>query len=189
MDDEDVLVSDIGGGSTELVFGSVREEDDGGDVDIEAARSLDVGARRVTEMFLHSDPPTHEQLDEAGAWIAEEMRPFFDNLRTRPRCLMSLAGTATSLSAIHQGLEEYDMAKVHGSKLSGGDVVGLREELAGMTLAERRLIPSLDPGRASVIVAGAMILETVLALAGLDQLTVSEHDILYGIAMTAAGAE
>jgi exopolyphosphatase / guanosine-5'-triphosphate,3'-diphosphate pyrophosphatase len=187
LDDEDILVSDIGGGSTELVFGSVRVDGDKREIDIEAARSIDVGARRATEMFLHSDPPRCEERDAAMAWMAEELRPFFDALRERPRCLLSLAGTATSLSAIHLGLPEYDTKAVHGSKLTGGDLVSLKDELARMTTEQRQGIPSLDPGRAGVIVAGAMILEAVLALAGLDQLTVSEHDILYGMALTAAG--
>jgi exopolyphosphatase/guanosine-5'-triphosphate,3'-diphosphate pyrophosphatase len=183
VDDEDVLVADLGGGSTELILGSAGEEDGRSVIDVDSARSIDVGSRRVTEMFLKSDPPTQQQLDDAGAWVVEEMRPFFDGLRRRPRCLIALAGTATSLSAMHMGLEEYDPDVVHGSKLSGADLASLKDELAHMTAEERLAIPSLDPGRAQVIVAGALILETVIALAGLDSLTVSEHDILYGIVL------
>jgi exopolyphosphatase / guanosine-5'-triphosphate,3'-diphosphate pyrophosphatase len=188
MEDEvDILVADIGGGSTELIFGNVSTDDGKREIDIDSARSIDVGSRRATEMFLLSDPPRCEERDAAVAWMADELRPFFDALRERPRCLLALAGTATSLAAIHLGLPQYDMAAVHWSKLSGGDVVQLKDDLARMTVEERKAIPSLDPGRASVIVAGAMLLETVLALAGLDQVTVSEHDILYGMVLTAAG--
>lgn len=183
LDDEDILVADLGGGSTELILGSVVEEDGRRTTDIDAARSLDVGSRRVTEMFLHTDPPTPEEMDAATGWIVEEMRPFFDGIRRRPHSLVALAGTATSLSAIQMGLETYDPERVHGSKLSGADIASLKEELAAMPLGQRHEIPSLDPGRAQVIVAGAMILETVLGLAGLDSLTVSEHDILYGIVL------
>lgn len=186
LDDEDILVADIGGGSTELILGSAGGEGEKREIDIDSARSIDVGSRRATERFLKSDPPRRDELEAAHAWMAEELRPFFDGLRERPRSLIALAGTATSLSAIHQGLDAYDAEKVHGSKMSGGDLCGLRDELARMTLEQRKAIPSLDPGRAPVIVAGAMILETVLALAGLDHVTVSEHDILYGIALTAA---
>jgi exopolyphosphatase / guanosine-5'-triphosphate,3'-diphosphate pyrophosphatase len=186
LEDDDILVADIGGGSTELVFGGVRAEGGLRDVDIDAARSIDVGARRLTDLYLHSDPPRRDELDSAFEWVTEQLRPFFDSVRQRPRCLLALAGTATSLAAIHLGLGEYDMAAVNGSKLSGPDVMSMRDELARMTLEQRRAIPSLDPGRAPVIVAGAMILETVLALAGLDQLTVSEHDILYGMVLTLA---
>lgn len=186
LDDEDILVADIGGGSTELVFGSACTEDDKHVVDIEAARSIDVGSRRATELFLHSDPPTEAECDAASSWMADELRPFFDGIRERPRTLITLAGTATSLAAMHLGLDEYDHAAVHGSMMSGPDVVALKDELACMTLAQRKAIPSLDPGRAGVIVAGAMILTTVLALAGLDSVIVSEHDILYGMALAVA---
>lgn len=182
VDDDDVLVADLGGGSTELVFGSAHDiEDDGRVVRISAARSIDVGSRRVLDMFLSSDPPTHDELAAASAWVADEIRPFFAALPERPRTLLTLAGTGTTLSAVRQQLAVYDPAKVHGSRLSGGDIADLREELAAMELADRRHVVGMDPDRADVIVAGALILETILALAGLDSAMVSEHDILYGL--------
>lgn len=183
LDDEDILVADLGGGSTELILGSVSDTDGCRSIDIEAARSIDVGSRRVTELFLASDPPAAGELADAGTWVVEQMRPFFDSLRRRPRSLVALAGTATTLSAIRQGLVEYDPARVHGSLLSGADLAALKEELASMSLAKRTAVVGLDPGRAPVIVAGALILETVLGLAGLDSVTVSEHDILYGMVL------
>jgi exopolyphosphatase/guanosine-5'-triphosphate,3'-diphosphate pyrophosphatase len=183
MDGDDVLVADLGGGSTELVFGSVHETEGGRSVAIEAARSIDVGSRRVLDMFLHSDPPTREELAAAGGWVADELRPFLAALPERPRTLVTLAGTGTTLSAIHQRLAVYDPAKVHGSRLSGGDIADLREELAALPLARRREVVGMDPARADVIVAGALILETLLALAGLDSTIVSEHDILYGLVL------
>jgi exopolyphosphatase/guanosine-5'-triphosphate,3'-diphosphate pyrophosphatase len=182
VDDDDVLVADLGGGSTELVFGSAHDiEDDGRVVRISAACSIDVGSRRVLDMFLSSDPPTHDELAAASAWVADEIRPFFAALPERPRTLLTLAGTGTTLSAVRQQLAVYDPAKVHGSRLSGGDIADLREELAAMELADRRHVVGMDPDRADVIVAGALILETILALAGLDSTMVSEHDILYGL--------
>jgi exopolyphosphatase/guanosine-5'-triphosphate,3'-diphosphate pyrophosphatase len=184
VDDEDILVADLGGGSTELILGSVVDGDGCRRVEIETARSIDVGSRRVTELYLASDPPTPDELGEASAWAAAQLRPFFDGLRSRPRSLVALAGTATTLSAIRLGLATYDATKVHGSKLSGGDLASLKEELAAMPLAERVGVVGLDPGRAPVIVAGALILEVVLGLAGLDSVTVSEHDILYGMVLT-----
>ncbi len=183
IDDDDVLVADLGGGSTELVFGCAHDTEDGRDVEIGAARSIDVGSRRVLDMFLHTDPPKPEEMDAASAWVADEMRPFFAGLTGRPRTLVTLAGTGTTLSAVRQGLDVYDAAKVHGSRLSGGDIADLREELAALPLAERRHVVGMDPARAEVIVAGAIILETILALAGLDSSTVSEHDILYGLVL------
>lgn len=178
---DDLLVVDLGGGSTELVFGSVAEEDGARAAEVERARSVDVGSRRVTELYLRADPPTADELAQAREWVVSELRPYFDGLRDRPKLMVALAGTATSLSAIHQGLVSYDAALVHGSCLSGSDLADLLEMLASLPLAERRAVPGLEPGRASVIVAGALILETIVALAGLDATLVSEHDILYGI--------
>jgi len=179
--EEDLLVVDLGGGSTELIVGNVVEEGGARSPEIVKARSIDVGSRRVTELFLHSDPPTAAELAEAREWSVGRLRPYFDGLRERPELMVALAGTATTLSAIRQELEVYDPALVHGSCLTGSDLADLVEMLSAMPLAERLGVRGLDPGRATVIVAGALILETVLALAGLDSTLVSEHDILYGI--------
>jgi exopolyphosphatase/guanosine-5'-triphosphate,3'-diphosphate pyrophosphatase len=95
--------------------------------------------------------------------------------------MIGLAGTATSLAAIKLELEAYDAERVHGFELSGSDLADLLDHLASLPLAARREVVGLHPGRAGVIVAGALIFETVLALAGLDRMVVSEHDLLYGI--------
>lgn len=176
-----LLVVDLGGGSTELIAGDVRDEPDGRIAEISRARSIDVGSKRVTERFLHSDPPTAAELAEARAWTVEQLRPYFDGLREKPQLMVALAGTATSLSAIRQELAVYDPALVHCSCLSGSELADLLEMLAALPVAQRERVPGLDAGRAPVIVAGALILETVVALAGLDSTLVSEHDILYGI--------
>ncbi len=183
LEDDDVLVADLGGGSTELIFGSVRVTGGERTVDIDAARSVDVGSRRVLDMFLHSDPPAQGELEAASAWTAKQMRPYFDSLRSRPRTLITLAGTGTTLSAVRQRLEPYDPRAVHGSHLSGGDIAQMREMLSAMTVQQRRTVVGMDPARADVIVAGALILETILGLAGLDSTVVSEHDILYGLVL------
>ncbi len=179
---EGLLVVDCGGGSTELVLGDVAIDDGGSrKARIEAARSIDVGSRRMTELFLRSDPPTYTELEEARAWAAGELRGYFDRLDERPRQMLGLAGTATSLVAIKLGLEHYDASLVHNAVLSGSDLADLLETLAGLPLERRKEVVGLHPGRASVIVAGTLIFETVMALAGLDSMVVSEHDILYGI--------
>jgi len=185
-----LLVVDVGGGSTELVFGSAVERDGGMVVDIELMRSVDVGSRRITEIFLHSDPPSRTELDAARAHIAGELRPFFEALRAKPRVMFSLAGAATSLSAINLELAVYDSERVHLSCLTGPQLTDLVAMLAGLALARRREVVGLHPDRAPVIVAGALIIESALALAGLDSTVVSEHDILYGILLeTLSGAE
>jgi exopolyphosphatase / guanosine-5'-triphosphate,3'-diphosphate pyrophosphatase len=183
LDCERVLVVDLGGGSTELVVGSAGPADGGRRADIEAARSVDVGSRRVLDMFLHADPPAPGELREAAEWTAEQMRPFFAGLGGFPNSAVVLAGTGTSLSAVRQHLAVYDPALVHGSVLTLADLADLETRLGAMTWAERRHVVGLDPERADVIVAGTVILATVLDLARLDEVTVSEHDILYGIVL------
>lgn len=183
LNGEGFLVADLGGGSTELILGSRQE----GRRRIEAAQSIDVGSKRVTEMFLHSDPPTPEELDAARRWVDEQLAPYFDALPGPARELHALAGTATSLSAIDQQLAIYDPAKVHGSRVSSARLTELREMLASLPLAQRKRVVGLEPERAGVIVAGALVLEAILALAGLPETVVSEHDLLYGIALDAAG--
>jgi len=182
---EGLLVVDCGGGSTELVLGDVVFEDAQRSARVLAARSIDVGSRRMTELYLSSDPPSPAALGEARSWAAAEFRPFFERLDARPRQMLAVAGTATSLASIDLELTEYDAALVHGHVLSGAAVTDLLEMLAALPLERRRHVVGLHPGRAGVIVAGALILETVLALAGLDAFVVSEHDILYGILLDA----
>jgi exopolyphosphatase / guanosine-5'-triphosphate,3'-diphosphate pyrophosphatase len=178
---EGVLVVDLGGGSTELVLGNLTEEDGARVSEIVKARSIDVGSKRATERFLLSDPPTAAELSDAREWVTLELRPYFDGMRERPSMMVAVAGTATSLSAIRQELAVYDSSLVHCSCLTGSELADLTEMLASMTLEQRKHVVGLDPGRAPVIVAGSLILETVVALAGLDSTLVSERDILYGI--------
>jgi exopolyphosphatase/guanosine-5'-triphosphate,3'-diphosphate pyrophosphatase len=178
-----ILVADLGGGSTEIVLGSAGTFESGREVRIRAARSVDVGSRRVLDMFLRSDPPRRDELDAAASWVTTQMEGFFGQMPERPRELITLAGTGTTLSAVRQRLAVYDPAKVHGSRLSGTEVTDLLADLAGMGLATRRGVIGMDPARADVIVAGALILQTIIALAGLDGTTVSEHDILYGLVL------
>lgn len=185
---EDILVADVGGGSTELVYGSVAETDEGRVARVAFARSVDVGSRRVSELFLRADPPAAAEVAAAAAWVAERLRPVFSQMHARPRVLVSVAGTATSLAAVDMALDPYDPARVHGYELSGAHLSEVREALAAMPLAKRRTVPGLEPARAGVIVGGAIVLETVMALAGMDSTVTSEHDILYGAVLELAGA-
>jgi len=180
-----MLVVDCGGGSTELILGDVDLSNGNRSATIAAARSIDVGSRRMTELFLHADPPSPFELEAARAWAVAEMRPFFDRLDERPRLMIGLAGTATTLAAIRLEMEVYDAERVHGHVISGSEISDILDLLAGMALDRRKQVVGLHPERAGVIVAGTLILETVLALAGLDSMVVSEHDILYGILLSA----
>ncbi|HEU5277812.1 MAG TPA: Ppx/GppA phosphatase family protein [Gaiellaceae bacterium] len=173
------VIVDIGGGSTELVAGGpegVRWHD-----------SLDIGSVRLTERFLHSDPPTQGELDEAAtavrALLAERVP---DEIRGETRSAIGVAGTVTSIAALALGLEEYDRDRVHGFELSADALDAQLERLASVPLEERRGLRPLDPDRAPVIVGGAVIAREVLAYFGLDGLQASERDILDGAALAAA---
>ena len=174
---EETLLLDIGGGSTELVVGGA----DG----LRFHDSLDVGSVRLTERFLHSDPPSEDELG-ACARAARELlaERIPDDLR--PRAAIGVAGTITSIAALDLGLEEYDPEQVHGHPLARAGVEAQLERLAALPLAERRELPALDPDRAPVIVAGTVILREALDRFDLDVIEASEHDILDGAALEAA---
>jgi exopolyphosphatase / guanosine-5'-triphosphate,3'-diphosphate pyrophosphatase len=174
---EDTLVLDIGGGSTELVIGDTNRA--------RFHRSLDVGSVRLTERFLCSDPPSAEELDTCS-WAARALlaERIADDLQ--PKAAIGVAGTITSIAALDLGLGEYDPEQVQGHRLSRAGVAAQLERLASLPLAERRQVPALDPDRAPVIVAGVVILREALDRFGLDAIEASEHDILDGAALEAA---
>jgi exopolyphosphatase/guanosine-5'-triphosphate,3'-diphosphate pyrophosphatase len=177
------LVVDIGGGSTEFVVGTDH---------VRAARSVDVGCVRMTERHLvHdgkvSDPPTAEQIAamradiEAALDLAEETVPLRE-----ARTLVGLAGSVTTVSAIDQELPEYDSERIHHSRVSRERVREISEWLLRSTHAERAAIPSMHPGRVDVIGAGALVLLAIMERIGAEEVVVSEHDILDGIAWSVA---
>jgi exopolyphosphatase/guanosine-5'-triphosphate,3'-diphosphate pyrophosphatase len=137
-----------------------------------------MGSVRVTERFLHSDPPTGEELD-AAAHAVRELLP-----ELQPAEAIGVAGTITSIAALELG--EYDPERIDGYRLSRAAVEAQLERLASLPLAERRELPSLDPDRAPVIVAGAVIVDEVMKRYDLDELEVSERDLLHGAALEAA---
>jgi exopolyphosphatase/guanosine-5'-triphosphate,3'-diphosphate pyrophosphatase len=161
------LVLDIGGGSTELVT-------------LDSRTSLDIGAVRLTERYLHSDPPTRDELAACAQYVRTVLPPV------DVTSAVGVAGTITSLAALDLGLDEYDRERVHGHELSLAGIERQLGRLAALPLAQRREVPALEPERAPVIVAGAVIAREVLAAYGLDAYRVSEHDILDGIALAAA---
>lgn len=170
--EEPVLVVDIGGGSTELVLG--RDHPD-------AAVSMDIGAVRLHERHLHDDPPTSDQvaacLTDVDRYLDECPVPLAD-----ARSVIGTSGTIKTMAAGMLDLPTYDRDAVDGVRLGSAETRAYVERLAAMTVAERRAIPSMHPGRADVIGAGALIWSRVLARSGVDEYVVSEADILYGIA-------
>jgi exopolyphosphatase/guanosine-5'-triphosphate,3'-diphosphate pyrophosphatase len=174
-------VIDIGGGSTEFVVGAGR--------DPAFHTSLRVGVVRMSERHIRSDPPAPEELQaltlDARATFERGLPPAE---RHAPERGIAVAGTATSAAAIDQRLDPYDPARVHGYVLALATVEALVARVAAMNEEQRRSLPGLDPGRAPTIVAGLAILGEALRAFGLSEVTVSEHDILFGGALLIAGA-
>ena len=175
-----MLVFDIGGGSTEVVVGYGEE--------VAFHVSLQAGTIRHSERHLSSDPPDPHELEE----LADDVRALVDqavaaadasgrNLRA-----IAVAGTPTSLAAIAQELDPYDPSRVHGYRLGLRTIQRIYSRLAALPLAERLRLPGLHPGRAPTIVAGTVILVQVMRAFGLDEIEVSERDILHGSALNAA---
>ena len=157
----DTLIFDVGGGSTEFILGERHE-------------SVDVGSVRLTERF-------GEDVDAIAAYV----RPLLPAGPPATRAI-GVAGTVTSLAALDLGLLEHDRERVHGHRLTFDGVNAQLERLAALPLSERRELPALDPERAPVIVAGAVIVREILRQFGLDELEASERDILHGAAFAAA---
>ena len=179
---ENLLVVDIGGGSTEVVAGRFGE-------DPVASHSFNIGCRRVTERFFRDDPPTPDQMDAARQWIRETMAPYFEGLADIGFAIdrvVAVAGTATSVVSIREAMETYDSSRVHKAVVTADELRTIEERLAAEPLEERKATVGLDPKRAGVIVAGFVILEEVLALAGAYAYTASESDILHGMIFEAA---
>lgn len=178
------VVVDLGGGSTEVVLGDP-------DTGVSASYSANVGCVRLTERCLHSDPPTAEEV-AAARGVAREL--LGEALRVVPvqhaRTWVGVAGTMTTLSALAHGLTEYDPTAIHLSRTGFGDLTAACDRLIGMTRAQRAALGPMHPGRVDVIGGGAIVVqELARALAdcaGIDELVVSEHDILDGIVLSIA---
>jgi exopolyphosphatase/guanosine-5'-triphosphate,3'-diphosphate pyrophosphatase len=169
------LVTDIGGGSTELVLGDANG--------VRAAQSLDIGSVRLTERHVTTDPTTLAEL----AAITHDIDALLDTATVplaEARALIAVAGTATTVAAVALGLPEYDRAAVHHARLTA---VQLRETttwLSTSTHADRSAVPAIHPGRVDVIGAGALILQRLFDRLNLQELTISEQDILDGVGLS-----
>lgn len=177
------LVVDLGGGSTELVLG----DSDG----VRAAFSANIGCVRLTERCLPSDPPTDDEVAAARAFVGERLTPAFEAVPVADaRTWVGVAGTMTTLSAIAQDLPTYDPDRIHLSRIGFDQLREVCARLVAMTRAERAAIGSMHPGRVDVIGGGSLVTaelaDRIGALAGIESLVVSEHDILDGIALSVA---
>lgn len=183
------LVVDIGGGSTELVIGSRHR----GQNRISGAVSLDIGCVRITERILRSDPPTAAERDDATRWARSMLIDALDVLPiSTVRRLVPVSGTATTVAAAALKLPTYDPARIHLSRIAGDQVHKVAGFLMSANRSHRAALGYMHPGRVDVIGGGALILSTMVALvqerAPINDITVSEHDILDGIALSLAPA-
>lgn len=181
------VVVDLGGGSTEIVLGGWYAKDE-----VVASFSADIGCVRLTERCLLSDPPTLAEVAAARAVIRERLG---EALRVVPveraRTWVGVAGTMTTIAALAHNMTTYDSAAIHLSRVGRDRLLTVCDRLIGMTRAQRAALGPMHEGRADVIAGGAVVIEELAyALrerAGIDELTVSERDILDGIALSVAG--
>lgn len=183
-DDAPVLVFDIGGGSTELIVGRAGAAI--GAPIAERGVSLDIGSVRLTERHVRSDPPRPEELDAVAADVRAELARAASVLGELPSGarVVGVAGTITTITAYAHSVAPYDADRVHGARLDAAAIDRAIAELARMPLAERRAVPSIDPARADVIVAGAIIAREVLAWSGASprSLVASDRGVRWGLA-------
>ncbi|MCA1711030.1 MAG: Ppx/GppA family phosphatase [Actinobacteria bacterium] len=167
------LVVDIGGGSTEVVLGTEK---------VEAARSVDVGAVRLTERHLLDDPPSREQVAAAVADVDAALELVRADVPVaQGKTFIGLAGSVTTVAALALGLNAYDRDRIHLSRISADAVRRVTADLLGQTRQERGRLGAVHPGRTDVIGAGALVLRTLVDRLDVDEVLVSESDILDGI--------
>ena len=204
-----ILVADSGGGSTELVVGTLAgqpaaqgagqqlggqqlegQQLGGQQIDINFVESVDLGCRRLTERFnLSSDHPSAEDIDGAHQMAAQMMSEAIGRAQQQcaaPELLVGVGGTATSLIAIRDHLDPYDPSKVHLNHISLDEMLQIEGLLASKTLKEREDITGLQAKRAPVMLAGTILLAELMKNSGFKHLVVSESDLLFGLVITAS---
>ena len=202
-----ILVADSGGGSTELVVGTLvgqaaaqgasqsatqatGQQSGGQQLDINFVESVDLGCRRLTERFsLSSDHPSAEDIDGAHQMAAQMMSEAIGRAQQQcaaPELLVGVGGTATSLIAIRDHLDPYDPSKVHLNHISLDEMLQIEGLLASKTLKEREDITGLQAKRAPVMLAGTILLAELMKNSGFKHLVVSESDLLFGLVITAS---
>jgi exopolyphosphatase/guanosine-5'-triphosphate,3'-diphosphate pyrophosphatase len=172
------LVVDIGGGSTEFVYGHT---------DVEFAKSVNIGCVRMTERNIHSDPPTHQEIENARRDIQEAISEAAAVVPiTQAKTVIAVAGTATSVAASALGLEEYDRHLIHLARVSADQSHTVAKTFAAMNAEQRSHVGFLHPGRADVFAAGSLVLSEIMKATGAKEFVASEADILDGIAWSLA---
>ncbi|MCV7419427.1 Ppx/GppA family phosphatase [Mycobacterium yunnanensis] len=177
------VVVDLGGGSTEVVVGTAAG--------VEASYSANIGCVRLTERCLTTDPPTATEIADARAVVRDALDAVFEVVPVeRAKTWVGVAGTMTTLAALAMNLPAYDSEAIHLSRVGFEDLLTVCEGLLGMTRRQRAALGPMHEGRVDVIGGGAIVVEELARAlggrAGIDELVVSEHDILDGIALSIA---
>ncbi len=175
LEGKELLVVDVGGGSTELIWGREGR--------FYRWASLDLGSVRLTERYLPSDPVLEEECSRLVMVIDRELKPLLADWGTQ-NCfqrMVGIAGTFTTLAAIAKGLRRYSHSEVHGSLLSRAEVQRQIRLFKSKTVAERKRIPGLEPKRADVILAGALLIHRIMALFRGEEVLVSDQGVRYGL--------
>ncbi len=169
--DKNIVVFDTGGGSTEFIFGEGTK--------LVKKMSLNIGAIRPTEEFLHSDPVTQKEVEDMLNFLKE----FFNqhNLEGKADYLIGIGGTVTSMGAVMYKMTKYDPNKIQGSKLTLEEVNNQIKMYSSMTIEQRKTIPGLQPKRADVILAGAGIVKTILEKFQKDYFIISDRGLRHGL--------
>jgi exopolyphosphatase/guanosine-5'-triphosphate,3'-diphosphate pyrophosphatase len=173
-----VAVFDVGGGSTEIVVGELSSSRAA--PMIESATSVDIGSVRLFERHVRSDPPIASEI----AALTADVDRALGAVRNVPEdaTLVGVAGTVTTLAAIASGMDPYDGVRIHGSRLELDVISDLARRLARLPLAERKGLPGLEPRRADVIVAGALLVERFVAWSNKPGIVVSDRGVRWGLA-------
>ncbi len=183
---ERLLVADNGGGSTEFALGML---DASAGLDLQRVRSIDVGCRRITDRFLsREDPPSADDLRAAHEFARGEFAAVASWWADggKPSRVVVTGGTSTTLVALSKALVPYESSQVHLAQLTREQVRAQGDRLAALTVAERAGLAGIQPQRAPVILGGAVAVSEILGATGFSELTVSESDLLFGLALTVA---
>ena len=174
-----LVVLDIGGGSTEFIYGDVKGE-------VTFRHSFDVGAVRLTERHVKTDPPSHAELEAIDAMLAKT----FGELPVPPPGfkMVGVAGTVTTLCAVARRVEPYDPSLIHGAVLPLTEVNAALTRLASLPTSLRKTVPGLQPKRADVIVAGGLVFRAAMRALGVNEVIVSDRGLRWGLLADRFGA-
>ena len=168
----EIVVIDIGGGSTEMCWYTGKVE----------KISIPIGTVFLTEKYCHSDPVTDKEFQKLNNAIQQTLQSQRASVPEYKRTIVATAGTATTLASVHQKLDIYQSEKIHGSSLTLAEIQKIVLELKSKTIAERKKIRGLEPKRADVILSGACLLENFVRVSGQSTVLVSDRGVRWGLA-------